>query len=501
MYQAVVIDDEPVIVDGLQSAIDWSGFHIDIACASTDPLAALDYILSHPVHIVLTDVAMPRMNGLELIRRIKEEKPSIYVIVLSAYNNFEYVRTALKLGAENYLLKPLDPGELLDTLSQITAHLKEREQLNATYGRTMLTFRSAFTEQWLKDLLSGTEFATKADLLGIDLSVSSFTVTIFSSPTKDASLMSGFFDLLLRYLPGRYTGNFYFETPYRLIGVLSPAASSENRIEIFIDRVLKAAAASDCPVFASVGPTVTSYTKVHASYLRADEMAFLEYTSLPCFFCTPDGIHASELRKALEGYDAAQPGDIRGIAALYEKYDPHLVTLHLLSVQIGTLCKREYELGETYPDLLPLLASCPPLLEKSTDADTCLSYLRDFLCVSAALIQKTKKATYPVVDAVIRAVHEFTDKDISLKTLAASMHVSPAYLGTIFHQQTGAYFNDYLTEARLQYAAKLLEHSNLRIKDIVDKTGFSSQTYFNRSFKRYFDISPMSFRRVKAGRV
>lgn len=92
---------------------------------------------------------------------------------------------------------------------------------------------------------------------------------------------------------------------------------------------------------------------------------------------------------------------------------------------------------------------------------------------------------YPCVNAVIKAIEEFKDKDISLKTLAARLNVSPSYLGTVFKQQTGYYFNDYLTEARIRYAAKLIETTDMKMKDIVDEVGFSSQTYFNRMFKRF----------------
>jgi len=104
---------------------------------------------------------------------------------------------------------------------------------------------------------------------------------------------------------------------------------------------------------------------------------------------------------------------------------------------------------------------------------------------------------YPCVNAVIKAIEEFKDKDISLKTLAARLNVSPSYLGTVFKQQTGYYFNDYLTEARIRYAAKLIETTDMKMKDIVDEVGFSSQTYFNRMFKRFFNVSPVAYRRDK----
>lgn len=122
-----------------------------------------------------------------------------------------------------------------------------------------------------------------------------------------------------------------------------------------------------------------------------------------------------------------------------------------------------------------------------------MRFLRD----SDPLLSKMQQSMSPMVDAVIKTIHEFSDKDISLKTLAARLNVTPSYLGTVFHQQTGYYFNDYLTDARLKYAANLLENSDMKIKDIVDKIGFSSQTYFNRSFKRYFDTSPINYRRDK----
>ncbi len=104
-------------------------------------------------------------------------------------------------------------------------------------------------------------------------------------------------------------------------------------------------------------------------------------------------------------------------------------------------------------------------------------------------------AAQQYVRMIMEEVHNFSNKDVSLKTLAARLDMHPSYLGSIFHQQTGYYFNDYLNEERLKYAAKLMENSNIRLKDIADMTGFSSQTYFNRQFKKYFNASPNAYRR------
>lgn len=493
MYQAVIVDDEPYIVEGLVKAIDWNGFQLEIGCATTDPQAALAYVLGNPVSIVITDVSMPVLNGLQLIQKVKEVKPSVYIIVLSAYDNFEYARTALRYGAENYLLKPLDPDELSDTISQIIGHLQERDQLSSTYGRAMLTFRNAFTEQWVKNLLTNNELSTKAELLGINLSADNFTVIIFSCPQRSETVMSRFFDFFLQYLPGHYTGNFFFETPARLVGVLSAVRREEN-IHTFLRKVISVASCTDIRVFAGIGATVTHYGDVHLSYHQADSLAFLEYTGMPLVFYEQNASLWAEAEEALAVYNGSQSQDAGPVKQLYQRYRPDLCTYALLSCRIGNLCKKEYELSEKYPELSDILTVLPP---PSENLSVFMEYTLQFLKNSDKLLIKVQQSMYPCVDAVIKAVHEFSDKDISLKTLAARLKVTPSYLGTVFHQQTGYYFNDYLAEARLKYAAELLETTDMKIKDIVDKIGFASQTYFNRSFKRYYDTSPVNYRRDK----
>lgn len=493
MYQAVIVDDEPYIVEGLVKAIDWNGFQLEIGCATTDPQDALAYVLGNPVSIVITDVSMPVLNGLQLIQKVKEVKPSVYIIVLSAYDNFEYARTALRYGAENYLLKPLDPDELSDTISQIIGHLQERDQLSSTYGRAMLTFRNAFTEQWGKNLLTNNELSTKAELLGINLSADNFTVIIFSCPQRSETVMSRFFDFFLQYLPGHYTGNFFFETPARLVGVLSAVRKEEN-IHSFLRRVVSVASCTGIRVFASIGATVAHYGDVHLSYHHADSLSFLEYTGMPLVFYEQNASLWADAESALAVYNSSQGQESEPLKQLYLRYKPDLCTYALLSCRIGKLCKKEYELSDKYHELSDILALMP---QPNENFSVFMEYALQFLKNSDKLLIKVQQSMYPCVDAVIKAVHEFSDKDISLKTLAARLKVTPSYLGTVFHQQTGYYFNDYLAEARLKYAAELLETTDMKIKDIVDKIGFASQTYFNRSFKRYYDTSPVNYRRDK----
>lgn len=494
MYQAVIVDDEPYTVKDLVHAIDWGGFQLEIGCAATDPVKALDYILANPVSIVITDIAMPKLDGLELIKRIKQAKPYIYVVVLSAYDNFEYARTALRYGAENYLLKPIDTNELSDTISQIAGHIQMREQLNSTYGQAMMTFRNAFTEQWARNLLSNSEFITKARLLGINLEAPAFTVIIFTCSRGTSDMMSKFFDLLLHHLPGQFTGNFFFETPTRLAGVLSPSSDEGMEIADFVKHLVRESMTGGMRIFASAGCTVTHYSDVYQSYSQASLHTWLEHTKLLCYFYQQKSGLEEQARAALRQYEKNPAGEAAAVRKLFDKYSGFSCMICLLTLRMNSLCSEEFRLSEDFNNMRQMLSGLPG----PGDDGRMLSFTMEFLHFSDMLLEKIRQAMSPCVDTVIKMMHHFDDRDISLKTLAAKLNVSSSYLGTIFHQQTGSYFNDYLAEIRLKKAAELLENTNLKIKDIVEKTGFSSQPYFTRSFKRYYNTSPANYRRERS---
>ena len=177
-----------------------------------------------------------------------------------------------------------------------------------------------------------------------------------------------------------------------------------------------------------------------------------------------------------------------------QQYQPFRCSVTLTSCLLLYLSADLDELPEKHPGLAELLLPFPG---REENADSHYSYIKRLAEECTAIKSAASQSMYPCVNAVIKSIEEFKEKDISLKTLAARLHVSPSYLGTVFKQQTGYYFNDYLTEARIRYAAKLIETTDMKMKDIVEKVGFSSQTYFNRMFKRFFNVSPVTYRRDK----
>lgn len=277
MYQAIFVDDEAFVLEDLKRAIDWFGFNMEIALASTNPLEVLDYMREHPVHLILTDISMPQMMGTELIQKAREINPSVYILVLSAYDTFDYVRSAMRGGAENYLLKPLDPDELSESISTIVRHLEDRNKISNNFGPSMLTFRNSFVESWCKGNFGEDELIARASMLGVNLQLDNYTVVLFSVAEKYADKTPLLFDAVLSAFVGTYICHFYFESPSLFICILS---SPENfNIFRFQNEVERLRPLVDFPFFVSVGTTEDNYADVCSSYHTVKKFLLLRHSS------------------------------------------------------------------------------------------------------------------------------------------------------------------------------------------------------------------------------
>lgn len=130
MYQVLLVDDEIKITWWLSKSIAWQKYGFEICEICTGGLPAIQYLQHHHVDLVITDIRMPGLSGLELIQKIQECRPSVKTLILSGYNQFEYAQQALKYGVKAFLLKPLDPCELVEFLQKLSLDL-EHENLSA----------------------------------------------------------------------------------------------------------------------------------------------------------------------------------------------------------------------------------------------------------------------------------------------------------------------------------------------------------------------------------
>ena len=135
MYTVLLADDEPTILEFLSSSINWKQFGVDTILTAADGYQALQIRQNTNVDLLITDIKMPNMDGLTLLKEVRLSYPDTHCILLTAYGEFEYARTAIQLGVENYLLKPLKKEELEATIEKALDHIYQQEEFVAAFSK------------------------------------------------------------------------------------------------------------------------------------------------------------------------------------------------------------------------------------------------------------------------------------------------------------------------------------------------------------------------------
>ena len=163
MYRVLLVDDEESVLKVLKTSIDWLALGVDTPVTAADGVQALEAMERSPFHLLIADIKMPRMGGLELIRRVRQLYPETRCILLTAYSEFDYAKEAIRLGVENYLLKPVQKEELESTVQNAMANLY-RHRSN---GEDLLY--QNILSRWLNGAISGEELSERAGVLGFNL--------------------------------------------------------------------------------------------------------------------------------------------------------------------------------------------------------------------------------------------------------------------------------------------------------------------------------------------
>lgn len=166
MFDLILVDDEPLILEGMRNLLDWEEFDIRLKGAFANGEEALAYLLSSGADMVITDIQMPRMTGLELLREIRRRKPDIRVVILSGYDDFSYVKQSAVLGIDNYILKPIDVGEFSDTLYEITASLERDRDRRQRTEQSLSAFRDNVYFRFLSGRMDYKLFKEKMEVIG-----------------------------------------------------------------------------------------------------------------------------------------------------------------------------------------------------------------------------------------------------------------------------------------------------------------------------------------------
>jgi two-component system response regulator YesN len=513
MYKVLIVDDEPMVIHGLCRQIDWESYGLELAGTAETGESALSIFKQKTIDILFTDVCMPNMDGLTLISAAKQQNPFVRSVVISAHNEFDYVKKALLLGVENYLLKPIDQIELGKTIEKTIDNLN-RDRINIQQDTSELSeFRSNILDRWVNAAIQDYEFYERAELLHINISARQYQVCvidIIDTDTESQKLLNA--KLMLReyesnFFPA-FQGECFIDRFNRIVVVLfeDELCKKQNEIELFLKKGIADGLKRGIKTYAGVSPISDGVENV-ARYYK-DAVEYLNYRFIDPY---TDYIFCGELINKFNLF-GCEPILIQFTKALTEEdtanicdiVKKHLNTCSSASIKtvkqcmipfLITLIKHMNESGQM-SEMLPDTATREfPVLKSIESMQYLKKWFLDIIYQSVDVMGRRKKLLHILVQRTLSIVKKnYHNTDLSLKTIAASLKVSPAYLGQLFKEATGKYFNDYLTETRLQASRNLLLETDLKIREILYRIGMSNQSYYNRVFKKAYGMSPLALR-------
>jgi len=519
MYGMLIVDDEKGIREGLKQLLDWEDYGIEIVGEASNGQEAVDLVRARKPSLAIVDIQMPVMNGLELVKWIHAENAPVKVIVLSGYDQFEYVREAMKFGAANYLLKPVDKQELAASVKEISEGLSRRAYSDRNNRESLQLLRDSLLNRIVRNEINVKELNEKSEFLGLDFR---FEVLYAAAIELDIRGDRGLPDETRQWqlyaarniceemLSPRNA--LVFTDSFGHIAVLFRGSASEiGRAEIEralaecmdgIVNIVKVAC------FAAVGSKASSLRELAVSYRQS--LLGLDYRlvlGLNRVAFHEDSIERSgdvapslELRRdAIKEWTRALDKE-----ALYRYFDrlfaegedatPRYVrdtSMEIVLVLLQTA--RELQVDEIG---MADIDDFSRKLRSLTDKDGLIREIRNLAdrIVSSLELRANRKYSKTVREAMDRVIENYSNADLSLKTLAHELNLNAAYLGRTFKEETGELFSDFLCKLRVEKAKELLADPELRVGDVSAKVGFANTNYFYTVFKKFTGSNPSEYR-------
>jgi len=521
-YKVFFVEDEIEIREGIRDNVDWQACGFEFCGEAPDGEIALPLLRATEPDLLITDIRMPFMDGLQLSQIVRDRLPATKIIILSGHDEFEYAQQAIKLGVLEYLLKPVSVQDLHQVLRKAAAELDQERAERRALQRLrdqVEENRAALRERLLLRLVTGAaspaEAIEKSQLLGIELIARSYLVVAIRIEPSDRSAPLDLHRLHRgQQLAGAVAENnpdaFLLRKDLHELVLLLKGGSPENLVEerdLLLERMRQALREVQCELFAGSGAPQPRITDICTSFLDATDRLEEAVRGRKSAAEANGGLHEASLlqvdRSAVE--DHLRFGSAEGFDAFFETF----------SRPLGDRALRS-SVAKSYIFTDVVLATARFVDELGGDVDQIVPELRDIEAVLAgiATLDQLRERVRSVVTAaqafrdhrvlhqyapVIKQAQEYMartymDPDLSLSDVAGHVNHSACHFSAIFSQETGQTFKEYLTELRMKKARELLRTTTLKAFEICDQVGYKDPHYFSHVFHKHTGLTPIEYR-------
>ena len=533
MYSVFAVDDEPIVLEGIRSKIDWEGSSFTFAGEATDGEIALSMIHELKPDILITDIKMPFMDGLQLAEAIKRTQPWIKIIILSGHDEFDYAKKAISIGIEEYLLKPFTPEELLASLKKAALEIdKERKQLSdiSKLKEELKSSTALIKKEFLNNLVHGAADTNtvmqKCAELGISLISRYYKVLIsrIESRSGNTQNQQEACSLLNSYSEAINQAVSFFHHSNLLVCIFKGSTQAE-----LDDNAFRAAETighivtknADCTVLTAIGKTVEHLSQLKISYEDAKQILEIENKDSQNRIISSDDLDEPagtntdsstassstqlDLKENDPLVDRLKYAGKNDISAIIEESMTlirsnqkqfSVFASYLLVDLIFAVSKLVEKLGgnikELYPEILQR-SFIDEGIKNESDFRNKVSQVLTF-----ALEYRDSKITGKYGDVILKAKRfieeNYADQNTTLSSVAQAVCLSPNHFSTIFSQECKTTFIEYLTNVRIENAKRLMRETDMKGYDIAYECGFSDPHYFSYIFKKNTGLSPREYK-------
>lgn len=525
--RVLLADDEPVILKGLKKIIPWEGLGLEIVGEAEDGRRLLDMLGTSKPDLVISDICMPGLTGIDIIRHIHENGRPVKVIFISAYQDFDYAREAIQYGALDYLVKPVITEQLERVVERAVRMIRQESEGERNREKLIHYERKNHhitLEELLDRLTDGDKGAARLALAqgGFSAGTPTAVCVLETDETagerprweeRERKLVEFALSNIIKETAEQVAGTFAFRKGGRF-AVLVQGGASGKAAEVMADLHGKINAYLKLNVSIGIGKPAAVFEEAELSYRSALNALKRKYfEGLNAIYegegrkpadeeaeTYPSGLNRlrSEIEEALKGLDRSRleplASDMLHEVRMLAGGSKHQAVSHIYTVILHvrqSLADFGVSAGLPETDGIPLLER---LAETPTYEDLRCELERELNVVADVLSSRVGSKETAQLSQVKEYVEKHYAENVTLEAMAALVYMNPYYFSTFFKKHTGQNFKTFVTEVRMRHALRLLQQSDLMIYEIADSVGYNNARHFSDMFKKHYGKLPQEYR-------
>lgn len=531
-----LVEDEMVIRRGIKNSIDWEKEGYIFCGEASDGELAYPMIIKEKPDILITDIRMPFMDGLELCKLVKKELPNIKILILSGYDEFDYAKEAIRLGVTEYLLKPISSGKLLEVLNGVSESIRREKEDKDLVRKYMEEMREntehekqKFFEQMIAGNLSMADALETGEKYEMNLSAGMYNLLLFRFTLGEENRKSG--ELLgeaeyaIKKLTERLEYVFEFQRDVEGWAFLLMADNEEQMSERVkelskdLEEIMKNY--STIAYFGGIGQPVARLRELEESFREAERALAARFTMELNRIISVEDIRMAQNVDTLDDIEITSFGEIEKTRTMLEKFlnngaedeIDEFVDVYINELpeeNLKSVLMRQYIIMDAY---IVMMSFCEKIegiegemqaqseeLKNSMKTIQTLEEIKNYIRMLLKKIIGVRdtisgRRYSDIIEIAKDQIRKtYMSDEISLNTIAAEVGMSPSYFSSIFSKEMGKTFVEYLTEIRMDRAKELLMCSSMKTSEIGYEVGYKDPHYFSYIFKKTQNCTPKEFR-------